>query len=216
MTFSKVDGPAWLQVDPVTGALSGTPGAGDVGDNVFTVGVDATGGSDTATLNIAIEAALPYPAVKFMGTWGPRFILPSAPGENDYIETWDSTAFADQFTQLGSSKYVFVNVSKAAGGGNWTSPNPPLVAAVPELAPYFPTRDILGETLDLIQESGREAIVYIGCIGFEGNAAVEDEWLAYIKSDLGSGKKDVDGLCEYIIKKLTAGGLTARIDFTRI
>jgi len=127
-------------------------------------------------------------------------ILPYAPGENDRIETWDSTAFADQFTQLGSSKYVFVNVTKPAGGGQYTAPNPPLVAAVPELAPYFPTRDILGETLDLIQASGREAIVYLGCIGFEETDEVSALWLDYIKSDLGSGKKDEDGIKEYIIK----------------
>jgi hypothetical protein len=40
------------------GALSGTPGAGDVGANVFTVGVsDGNGGTDTATLNITVDAA---------------------------------------------------------------------------------------------------------------------------------------------------------------
>jgi hypothetical protein len=56
MTFSKVSGPAWLSVAS-NGALSGTPGAGDVGANVFTVQVTATGGSDTATLNITVDAA---------------------------------------------------------------------------------------------------------------------------------------------------------------
>jgi hypothetical protein len=56
MTFSKVSGPAWLSV-AANGALSGTPGAGDVGLNAFTVQVDATGGSDTATLNITVIAA---------------------------------------------------------------------------------------------------------------------------------------------------------------
>ena len=55
MIFSKVSGPAWLSVDS-NGALSGTPAAGDVGANVFTVQVDATGGSDTATLNITVDA----------------------------------------------------------------------------------------------------------------------------------------------------------------
>jgi hypothetical protein len=55
MTFSKVSGPAWLSV-AANGALSGTPGAGDVGLNAFTVQVDATGGSDTATLNITVDA----------------------------------------------------------------------------------------------------------------------------------------------------------------
>jgi hypothetical protein len=55
MTFSKVSGPAWLSVAS-DGTLSGTPGVGDVGPNSFTVQVDATGGSDTATLNITVDA----------------------------------------------------------------------------------------------------------------------------------------------------------------
>ncbi|HSR87684.1 MAG TPA: putative Ig domain-containing protein, partial [Pontiella sp.] len=58
MTFSKVSGPAWLSV-AANGTLSGTPGAGDVGANAFTVQVDAAGGSDTATLNITVDAAGP-------------------------------------------------------------------------------------------------------------------------------------------------------------
>jgi hypothetical protein len=66
MTFSKVSGPAWLSV-AANGDLSGTPGAGDVGLNSFTVQVDATGGSDTATLEITVDEAgsgdpLPGPA----------------------------------------------------------------------------------------------------------------------------------------------------------
>ena len=56
MTFSKVSGPVWLSV-AANGALSGTPGAADVGLNSFTVQVDATGGSDTATLQITVDAA---------------------------------------------------------------------------------------------------------------------------------------------------------------
>lgn len=53
LTYSKVAGPAWLSVD-VDGALSGTPGAADVGANSWTVQVAAEGGSDTATLNIDV------------------------------------------------------------------------------------------------------------------------------------------------------------------
>jgi hypothetical protein len=53
MTFLKVGGPAWLNVAS-NGALSGTPSNSDVGLNVFTVQVDATGGSDQATLNINV------------------------------------------------------------------------------------------------------------------------------------------------------------------
>ncbi len=53
MSFSKVSGPAWLSVAS-DGSLSGTPSNGDVDLNAFTVQVDATGGSDTATLNITV------------------------------------------------------------------------------------------------------------------------------------------------------------------
>lgn len=53
MTFSKVSGPAWLSV-ATDGTLSGSPGASDVGDNVFTVQVDDAEGDDTATLNIKV------------------------------------------------------------------------------------------------------------------------------------------------------------------
>ncbi|MHC4906095.1 MAG: metallophosphoesterase family protein, partial [Planctomycetota bacterium] len=55
MTFSKVDGPAWLTVAS-NGDLSGTPGTGDVGPNSWTVQVDAIDGSDQATLNISVYA----------------------------------------------------------------------------------------------------------------------------------------------------------------
>ncbi len=54
MTFSKLGGPPWLSV-AANGALSGTPANSDVGLNVFTVQVTATGGSDTATLNITVD-----------------------------------------------------------------------------------------------------------------------------------------------------------------
>ncbi|MGJ8654761.1 MAG: Ig-like domain-containing protein, partial [Opitutaceae bacterium] len=56
LTYSKVSGPAWLSV-ATDGSLSGTPSASDIGLNAFTVQVDATGGSDTATLNITVNAA---------------------------------------------------------------------------------------------------------------------------------------------------------------
>jgi hypothetical protein len=55
LTYSKTAGSAWLSV-AADGTLSGTPGAGDVGVNVFTVQVDdGNGGTDTATLNITVN-----------------------------------------------------------------------------------------------------------------------------------------------------------------
>ncbi|MCK6560353.1 M4 family metallopeptidase [bacterium] len=57
LTFSKVSGPAWLSVAS-NGALSGTPGSGDVGTNQFTVRVeDGRGGSDQALMNITVNPA---------------------------------------------------------------------------------------------------------------------------------------------------------------
>ncbi len=57
MSFSKLaGGPAWLTVD-TDGSLSGTPSTSDIGLNSWTVQVDATGGSDTATLEITVDPA---------------------------------------------------------------------------------------------------------------------------------------------------------------
>jgi hypothetical protein len=55
LTFSLMAGPAWLKVAS-DGTLSGTPGANNVGPNVFMVKVSAADGSDTATLNITVDA----------------------------------------------------------------------------------------------------------------------------------------------------------------
>ncbi|MGJ8653633.1 MAG: carbohydrate-binding protein [Opitutaceae bacterium] len=57
LTYSKVSGPAWLSV-AADGTLSGTPSAGDVGANVFTVAASDGFASDTATLNITVDAAV--------------------------------------------------------------------------------------------------------------------------------------------------------------
>ncbi|MBW8780689.1 MAG: alginate lyase family protein [Verrucomicrobia bacterium] len=54
LSFSKVSGPAWLTIGS-NGALTGTPGAGDVGLNNFTVRVTDTGGLYAdATLAISV------------------------------------------------------------------------------------------------------------------------------------------------------------------
>jgi hypothetical protein len=61
LTFSKLSGPSWLTVGS-NGAISGTPGSGDVGINDFTVQVsDGTSGSDTAVLRITVAGYTPAP-----------------------------------------------------------------------------------------------------------------------------------------------------------
>jgi alpha-glucosidase len=61
LAFSKVGGPAWLNV-AANGALTGTPGQGDLGTNTFTVRVTDSGGlSNDASLLIAVVADLDAP-----------------------------------------------------------------------------------------------------------------------------------------------------------
>ncbi|MCZ6885338.1 MAG: S8 family serine peptidase, partial [Alphaproteobacteria bacterium] len=69
LTYFKAGGPDWLSVD-ANGTLSGMPGTGEDGLNVFTVGVsDDQGGSDLATLNITVAAASEALTGDF--TWNP-------------------------------------------------------------------------------------------------------------------------------------------------
>ena len=59
LAYSKTGGPAWLTI-AADGTLGGTPGAGDVGMNSFTVLVeDGNGGSDSATLQVSVFATAP-------------------------------------------------------------------------------------------------------------------------------------------------------------
>jgi hypothetical protein len=71
LTYSKLSGPLWLNV-ATNGMLSGTPGAGDVGTNVFTVKVaDAVLTFDTATLNIVVQSAYTFWASQYQLVQGP-------------------------------------------------------------------------------------------------------------------------------------------------
>jgi hypothetical protein len=57
LTFTKLDGPAWLRVSSA-GVLTGTPGSADKGTNRFMVRVtDAAGGSHMAELTIEVQSA---------------------------------------------------------------------------------------------------------------------------------------------------------------
>jgi uncharacterized repeat protein (TIGR03803 family) len=62
LSFSKINGPAWLNVAP-DGGLSGTPASTNLGKNVFQVGVTDSGGlTATANLTITVNTA-PPPAI---------------------------------------------------------------------------------------------------------------------------------------------------------
>lgn len=61
ITWLKVSGPAWLNIAP-GGVLSGTPAAGDTGNNTFTAtATDSAGANATLTFHIrvAVQAAMP-------------------------------------------------------------------------------------------------------------------------------------------------------------
>jgi hypothetical protein len=65
LTYSWVAGPTWLDVDGMTGALSGTPRPEDTGPNLFTVRVTDNGSpaeSGDATLSIFVEEPAPASA----------------------------------------------------------------------------------------------------------------------------------------------------------
>jgi predicted alpha-1,6-mannanase (GH76 family) len=59
MTFTKLSGPAWLNIAP-NGNCNGTPFSPDVGTNAFLVRVSDPGGlSSTATMNLIVDPAAP-------------------------------------------------------------------------------------------------------------------------------------------------------------
>ena len=57
LTFSKLEGPDWLTISP-DGTLSGKPGTGDIGPNIFTVQVSDFS-AETATATLAIDVFSP-------------------------------------------------------------------------------------------------------------------------------------------------------------
>ncbi|MHC4988592.1 MAG: putative Ig domain-containing protein, partial [Planctomycetota bacterium] len=159
-------------------------------------------------------------ALPWEGSWGVRFIIPTTVWP-DELDTYDASEFASQFNQLTSSDYVFVNVSHPASGKAYTSPNPDLVAALDAIvdanplyndyfsAYYdpdtqtdkrerFANRDVLGETLDLIDAAGKKAIVYLACEAFSESDKWGPPWMDYIQSQglITSG----DGVREFIVK----------------
>jgi hypothetical protein len=100
LTYSMT-GPAWLSV-AADGTLSGTPGAGDVGTNVFTVMVeDVALAFDTATLNIIVDAVPVGPFTDY------------AQGESTALGT-----VAGTLTDAQSNDDVYEVLTEAQSGGN--------------------------------------------------------------------------------------------------
>jgi hypothetical protein len=125
MTFLKVSGPAWLSVT-ADGTLSGTPGESDAGLNSFSVRVDATGGSDTATLNITVVEAPVYTTAVVVdldqasfGDEGPDR-LPDVETIGDEI-TYNFSATNSLFTEPGANAVPIYGGYRAVGSGTVAS-----------------------------------------------------------------------------------------------
>jgi arylsulfatase A-like enzyme len=102
MTFSLLSGPDWLDV-AADGSLSGTPAAGDLGLNVFTVQVDAIGGSATVTLNLTVNSTRPNVIMILVDDMG---WMDSSTYGSAYYET-------PNLTRLGDAGMLFTNAYAA-------------------------------------------------------------------------------------------------------
>src|SRR5215468_1698743 len=144
LTFSKVNGPAWLSVAS-NGALSGTPAAANQGLNTFTVSVsDGRGGSDTATMNITVQAQ------QQPGCNIPKHIL---------IGYWANFPNSGQFFPLRqvSSNYNVVNI---AFGLPRSPTDPTIQFEVP--TQFYPTNQDFANDVATLQGQGRKVVLSIG------------------------------------------------------
>jgi len=114
LTYSKLSVPGWLIV-ATNGTLSGTPGAADVGTNVFTVKVaDAAAAFDTATLNIVVLSAY--------SVWSNQYRLVQGPYGNDdgdRLSNLGEYAFGGNPTNSSDLGYPITCRLNSAGGTNW-------------------------------------------------------------------------------------------------
>ena len=117
LTFSKISGPAWLNVAS-TGAMSGSPAAGNVGTNVFVVRVtDAAGAWSEANLSITVTPANVAPTFLANPITGA-----SAVRDNAYVATLAGSAVdADpgdtlSFSKVSGPAWLTVAANGALGG----------------------------------------------------------------------------------------------------
>ena len=111
ISYAKVSGPAWLSIAS-GGALSGTPGASDVGTNEWTVSAtDVHSASTTAVLRIVVDAANHSPYWK----WDPFTQATLVAGSN-YVK-WIAWRYTDDDGDA-------LSLAKVSGPGWLTVSNP--------------------------------------------------------------------------------------------
>ncbi|MEK7780071.1 MAG: LamG-like jellyroll fold domain-containing protein, partial [Verrucomicrobiota bacterium] len=125
ITFSKVSGPAWLNV-AAGGALTGTPLIGNVGTNNFVVRVsDAWGGTNDSALTITVTNTTPPIA---------PVIAPSVVGSNLQLQIASQSGYnyvVQAATNL-APPIVWSNVSTNAGTGATLNLSAPISPGTPQ------------------------------------------------------------------------------------
>ena len=195
LTFSKVSGPAWLNV-AADGTLSGTPLNSNVGANSFIVQVtDAAGASATATLNISVanvNDAPTFTANPITGAGGTQGVaysgsIASYGNDIDVGDTltyskvsgpsWLSVASNGTLTgtplnaNVGSNSFQ-VKVIDAAGANATTTLN--ISVANVNDAPTFTANPITGS-------AGTQDVAYSGSIASYGNDIDVGDTLTFSK-----------------------------------
>jgi fibronectin type 3 domain-containing protein len=120
LTYAKVTGPAWLSVSS-TGALTGTPGNGDVGKNTFVVRVtDSSGATDDANLYITVNNVNDAPTwsgpslTKLTVSVGQAYLTASLAGDASDVDS----AYGDTvtFSKVGGPSWLTVASNGALSG----------------------------------------------------------------------------------------------------
>ncbi|MES2476599.1 MAG: LamG-like jellyroll fold domain-containing protein [Verrucomicrobiota bacterium] len=121
LTFTKLNGPAWLTVAP-NGTLSGQPGIGDNGENTFIVRVtDPSGASSDATLKI--QAFAPQTAPVTSSLTAPVIDADDVsyfPGNISEPDAIDGTA-----TASGNDESTYVAEDRSSKGQTFTTGSHP-------------------------------------------------------------------------------------------
>ncbi|MFW8602265.1 Ig-like domain-containing protein [Desulfobacterota bacterium M19] len=132
ITYSKVSGPAWLTI-ATDGTLGGTPGTGDTGVNTFTFQALATGGTDSASFNITVDAPPSFTSIfegfesyadGTSGPWGTPAWTPGDSGNGSLAQYWWVNSGDTPSNSTGPSsaasgnKYVYLETSSNQASDN--------------------------------------------------------------------------------------------------
>lgn len=195
LTFTKVTGPAWLNVAS-NGALSGTPRTADLGSNSFTVrATDASGLSSDATMTIVVQPPNQW-LTQGGGSWavGANWKLGSAPSGADQVADFtgldlnsDANINLDGARTLGGLAFLDATPShkwvlNPGSGGALTlarssaSESPSINVGNPLAA----ISAVLAGTQGLVK-SGPGTLVLSGNNSYVGDTVVEEGTLALVQ-----------------------------------